>query len=195
MDDGSRLPWLIAVLLLFCAAFFAVTETAFASASRVRIKTAADRGNDRAKKALYVLDNFDQAISTLLICTNIVHIATASIVTVAVVKRWGLSSVSVSTIITTIAVFFVGEMLPKSIAKKYSEKMSLASASLLCFFMKLFAPLSRLLTWIGQSVAKLTKGDSQISVTEDELYELIEDMTRRRLASAGILSHRAPVRR
>lgn len=177
MDDGSRLPWIIAALLLVCAAFFAVTETSMASASRSRIKASAERGDFRAKKTLYVLDNFDLAISTLLICTNIVHIAAASIVTLAVTKKWGVSAVSISTIITTIIVFFAGEMLPKSVAKKYSDTLALSCAPVLCFFMKLFAPLSKLLTWIGQAAAKLTPGDSQISVTEDELYDIIEDMT------------------
>ena len=177
MDDGSRLPWIIAALLLVCAAFFAVTETSMASASRSRIKASAERGEFRAKKTLYVLDNFDLAISTLLICTNIVHIAAASIVTLAVTRKWGVSAVSLSTIITTIVVFFAGEMLPKSVAKKYSDTLALSCAPVLCFFMKLFAPLSKLLTWIGQTAAKLTPGDSQISVTEDELYDIIEDMT------------------
>ena len=148
-----------------------------ASASRSRIKASAERGDFRAKKTLYVLDNFDLAISTLLICTNIVHIAAASIVTLAVTRKWGVSAVSLSTIITTIVVFFVGEMLPKSVAKKYSDTLALSCAPVLCFFMKLFAPLSKLLTWIGQAAAKLTPGDSQISVTEDELYDIIEDMT------------------
>ena len=177
MDDGSRLPWIIAALLLVCAAFFAVTETSMASASRSRIKASAERGDFRAKKTLYVLDNFDLAISTLLICTNIVHIAAASIVTLAVTRKWGVSAVSISTIITTVVVFFAGEMLPKSVAKKYSDTLALSCAPVLCFFMKLFAPLSKLLTWIGQAAAKLTPGDSQISVTEDELYDIIEDMT------------------
>ena len=177
MDDGSRLPWIIAALLLVCAAFFAVTETSMASASRSRIKASAERGDFRAKNTLYVLDNFDLAISTLLICTNIVHIAAASIVTLAVTRKWGVSAVSISTIITTIVVFFAGEMLPKSVAKKYSDTLALSCAPVLCFFMKLFAPLSKLLTWIGQAAAKLTPGDSQISVTEDELYDIIEDMT------------------
>ena len=177
MDDGSRLPWIIAALLLVCAAFFAVTETSMASASRSRIKASAERSDFRAKKTLYVLDNFDLAISTLLICTNIVHIAAASIVTLAVTRKWGVSAVSISTIITTIVVFFAGEMLPKSVAKKYSDTLALSCAPVLCFFMKLFAPLSKLLTWIGQAAAKLTPGDSQISVTEDELYDIIEDMT------------------
>lgn len=177
MDDGSRLPWIIAALLLVCAAFFAVTETSMASASRSRIKASAERGDFRAKKTLYVLDNFDLAISTLLICTNIVHIAAASIVTLAVTRKWGVSAVSISTIITTVVVFFAGEMLPKSVAKKYSDTLALSCAPVLCFFMKIFAPLSKLLTWIGQAAAKLTPGDSQISVTEDELYDIIEDMT------------------
>ncbi len=177
MDDGSRLPWIIAVLLLFCAAFFAVAETAFASCPKSRVKAAAERGDARAKTALLILDDFDKAISTLLICTNIVHIATASIVTVAVTKMWGLSAVSVSTIVTTIVVFFAGEMLPKSIAKKYSEPLALATGPVLRFLMKLFTPLSALLAWIGQSAAKLTPEENPVSFTEDELYDIIEDMT------------------
>ncbi len=177
MDDGSRLPWIIAIILLFCAMYFAVTETAMASASRTKIKTAAERGDARARNALFLLDNFDRAITTILIGTNIVHIAVASIVTVAVTRRWGLNVVTLSTAVTTIAVFFLGEMLPKSLGKKYSEKLLLSCAGAMRALMKLFAPLSALLTAIGQRAAKLSKGDPEITVTEDELYDIIEDMT------------------
>jgi len=177
MDDGSRLPWIFAIALVLCAAYFGVAETAFASASRNKLKTAADRGDPKAQKALDVLDNFDRAITTILIGTNIVHIATASIVTVAVTRRWGLSAVSVSTILTTLVVFFAGEMLPKSIAKKYPERFSKATAGSLLTLMTLLYPISAALTWIGQTAARLTKGDAEISVTEDELYDIIEDMT------------------
>ena len=177
MDEGSRLSLIIVIVLLFCAAFFAVTETAFAAVSRIKIKTAADRGDPRAKKALFVLDNFDRAITSILICTNIVHIAAASIVTVTVTRIWGMSAVTLSTIITTIAVFFVGEMLPKSIAKKYSERLSLATAGSLCFFMAVLKPLAAVLSAIGNFSARFVKSDPEISVTEDEIYDIIEDMT------------------
>ena len=126
MDDGSRLPWIIAIALLFFAAYFAVAETAFASVSRNKIKTAADRGDPRGKSALWVLDRFDRAISTLLIGTNLAHIAAAAIVTVAVTRRWGLGAVSLSTLLTTVVVFFAGEMLPKSIGKKQPERFAKA---------------------------------------------------------------------
>jgi len=177
MDDGSRLSFIVVILLLGCAMYFAFAETAFASVSRVKLKLAADRGDSRAKKALYITDNFDLAVTTILICTNIVHLSAASIVTVLVTRIWGLSAVTLSTIITTIVVFFIGEMLPKSIAKKFSEHISLSTAGSLCFFMKLLRPLSALLTWIGNAFSKLTNKQSEASVTETELYDIIEDMT------------------
>lgn len=173
--DGRLLPWIIALILLILAAFFAVTETAFSCVSKSRIKTLADRGDSRAKRALYALDNFDTAISTLLICTNIVHIAAASVVTMEVTRLWGLGAVSISTLITTVVVFFAGEMLPKSFAQKASESCTLFTSGPLYLCMKIFSPLARLLSWIGRGAAKLTKGDPEVTVTEDELYDLIED--------------------
>ena len=176
MDDGSRSTWLIVFLLLLAAMLFAVMETAFASVSRVRLKTGAEKGDKRAVRALYVTEHFDRAITTLLICTNIVHLATASIVTVYVTKRWGVSAVSISTLVTTLVVFFFGEMLPKSIARKYSEPLSLATAGALCVLMIILRPAAALLTWIGNAVAKMTKGDDETSVTENDIYDIIEDM-------------------
>lgn len=177
MDDGSILSVIVILVLLLLAAYFAICETSFASISRIKLKTAQDRGDKRASKAVYVADNFDKAITTILIGTNIVHIATASYVTLLVTRKWGLSAVTVSTIITTIVVFFAGEMLPKSIGKKYSERLALGTAGSLCFFMRIFTPISFLLTAFGNFVAKFTSGDSEVSVTEDELYDIIENMT------------------
>ncbi len=177
MDGDSILSAIIILVLLFFAAYFAVCETAFASVSRIRLKTAADRGDRRAKSAVYITEHFDKAISTILIGTNIVHIAAASYITVLVTRRWSLSAVTLSTIITTVVIFFVGEMLPKSIAKKYSERFSLGTAGSLCFFMRIFTPAAFVLTAVGNAAAKLTRGESEVTVTEDELYDIIENMT------------------
>ena len=177
MDDGSILSVLIILALLLFADYFAVCETSFAAVSRIRLKTAMERGDRRANKAMYVCECFDKAITTILIGTNIVHLSCASYVTVLVTRRWGLSAVTLSTFVTTIVVFFVGEMLPKSIAKKYSLRLALGTASSLVFFMHLLTPISFVLTKIGEFASRLTKGDSEVSVTEDELYDIIENMT------------------
>ena len=149
MDGDSRSYWIITAVLILLAAVFALIETSLSSVSKNRIKVLSERGDSRAKKALFAIENFDKAITTLLICTNIVHIAAAALVTQVVTRTWGLSAVSISTIITTIVVFFVGEMLPKSIAKKNSEAFILH---------------------------RHTKAEPEISVTEDELYDIIEGM-------------------
>lgn len=177
MDGDSWLSWLSLVLLLLAAAYFALAETAAATVGRIRLRTRLEQGDQRAKKALYVQDNFEQAISTMLIGTNITHISAATLVTLLVTRTWGTSWVAVGTVVCTIVVFFAGEMLPKTIAKKYSERCALATAASLCFFMGLFGPLAKFLTGVGNAFAKLSKGDGEITVTEDELYDIIETMT------------------
>ncbi len=168
---------IIVCIMFIASAYFALTETAVASVSRSRIKVRLDKGDVRAKKVMYVLENFEDAITTLLICTNIAHIAAAAIVTAAVTRRWGLSAVTASTFITTLAMFFIGEMLPKSIGKKTSERSSLVCAGLLVVLMKLLKPLAFILSGIGRFTLRVSRSEEEVSVTEDEIYDIIEDMT------------------
>ena len=177
MDEGSWLSIAALIVLLIGAIYFAAAETAFASVSRARLRARQEHGDARAKKALGVLDDFDRAITTILIGTNIVHLTAAAIVTLLVTRRWGTGAAVWGTVATTLVLFFFGEMLPKSAAKRYSERLCLHTAGPLCFFMRVFRPLANLLSAVGQAAAKLTKGDGEVSVTEDELYDIIEDMT------------------
>ncbi len=176
MDPDSRTS-IIVCLLFVASAYLALTETAIASVSRNRIKVKADKGTPGAKQVLYVLDNFEDAITTLLICTNIAHIAAAAIVTAAVTRKFGLSAVTASTFIMTLAMFFIGEMLPKSIGKKLCERCSLACAGLLVVLMKILRPVTYVLSGIGKLTLKATASGEEVSVTEDEIYDIIEDMT------------------
>lgn len=171
------MPWLFVAVLFLFAAYFAMSETGVTSVSRIRLRTRLDQGDQRARKALYIQDNFEQAISAILIGTNIVHISTATLVTILVKKRWGVSYVALGTVICTIAVFFIGEMLPKSLAKRYSERCALTTASSLCFFMRIFKPLAVFLSWVGDCFGSLIKGDRELTVTEDELYDVIDNLT------------------
>ena len=176
MDDDSRLQIIIVVIMFIASAFLALTETAISSVSRNRIKVLSERGDGRARRVLYVLDHFEDAITTLLICTNIAHLTAASLMTVVVTRKWGLSAVTLCTFLMTLAMFFFGEMLPKSIGKKANERVSLASSGVLRVLMAVFWPFSRLLSLIGAKTVSAVKNTEEISVTEDELYDIIEDM-------------------
>ena len=77
MDPASLCLY---VFFLLCSGYFACAETAYTAVSKVRLRTMAEKGNKRAKKALWICDRFDKTLTTILIGNNIVNIAAASVV-------------------------------------------------------------------------------------------------------------------
>ena len=163
MDGDSWLSWLILAFLLAMAAYFAVAESAMTNVSRIRLRMRLERGEQRAERALYLQDNFDKAISTILIGTNIIHITAATLTTVMVTRTWGSRFVALGTAVCTVMIFFAGEMLPKNIGKRYSERSAMATARSLCFFMRLFSPLAAALGAVGRVVSGLFPGESEVT--------------------------------
>ena len=120
--------WILFGLLLFLiigGGYFAASETAFATVNTLHIRQRAENGNARARHAEYILDHFNKALSTLLIGNNVMHIGTASISTYLVTKLWGEGYTAYSTIITTVVVFLVAEVIPKQLAKDKPEMMAM----------------------------------------------------------------------
>ncbi|MBR1685553.1 MAG: HlyC/CorC family transporter [Clostridia bacterium] len=184
MDDGGFTganpavwPWVVTAVLILFANFIAVSETALSSCSKVKMKTLADKGDRRAQKVLHALDHFDRTISSILILTNISHIAAASLVTVAVTRKWGLTAVSVATLVTSLVLFFFAEMLPKSFAKKYANQLSLVCVGPMEAFSRVLSPFTSVLSLIGNTFTRLSRVDDGVSVTEDEIHDIIDDMT------------------
>lgn len=166
------------IVLIMLSAFFSSTETAYSSMNTIRMRNYADNGNKKAKIALKISDNYDKAISTILIGNNIVNIAAASLATVVCSNLLGPDKgAAVSTIITTILVLIFGEILPKSFAKANSEKVALGVSRILNFLMVLFKPLVAVFSVMTNSLNKRVgnKNDSP-SVTEEELKYIIESI-------------------
>ena len=161
---------------MLVACYFATAETALASANRIRIKSLADDGNRRAQKTVALLDDFDRALTTLLVGTNIVHIACASLTTLFVKRLWGAGAVAVSTVVLAIVVFFAAEMLPKSFARAYPEEAALALAPSLRTLMTLLYPITVLFSGISKFITRLFGVPDAPTVTEDELYDIIESI-------------------
>lgn len=80
MPDGS-IPLLVSLFVLIAfSAFFSATETAYTSASRIRLKSLATGGNRRADKVLALCENsYDKLLSTILIGNNIVNLSASTI--------------------------------------------------------------------------------------------------------------------
>lgn len=172
---------ILIVLLLIGGAYFAGAETALASVNRARMKSYAEDGNKKAQYVMYLLNNFEKTLPTILIGNNVMHIACASIVTLLTRQLFSASSrldaaLVISTIITTIVVFLLAEMLPKCHAKACNEKQALRIGQSLYVLMKILTPLSAFFTFIGNGFSRIFMGknNEQPSVTEDDLKDMIE---------------------
>lgn len=171
------------VLFLLCSAYFACCETAYTGVSKVRLRTLADKGNKRAKKALWICDRFDKTLTTILIGNNIFHAACASLSALLVMRQFSEEYVVYGTVITTVIVYLFAEMLPKSLAKARSEEIALFFASSLQLFIRIMTPFSFFFSGISNVLSKFFANDNSGTVTEEDLVTIIET-----IEDEGVLS-------
>ena len=176
MDTGSMLCIAFAVLSLALAFYFSLVEAAFEGVSRARIKSM-EESEKRVRRALAVIDDRPRSRAAVLTGTVLAHAALSALVTFLAIELWPDWAAAVPAVCAALAVFMVAEALPKRVGEKYPERLALACAGSLRFFTALFRPIYGLCSLIGSGIASLTKGDAEVSVTEDELYDIIEDMT------------------
>ena len=171
MDPASSILYLC---FLACSAYCASSETAFTAVSKVRLRIMADKGDKRAKKALWVCDRFDKTLTTILIGNNVFHASCASLSALLVMRQFDEEYVLYGTLITTLIVYLFAEMIPKSLAKARAEEIALAFAPSMVFFVKLLTPVSALFSGISKVLSRFFSADEEKTVTEEDLLNIIE---------------------
>ncbi len=166
------------IILLAISAICSATETAFSACNRIRLKKLADEGNKSAQNAMYICDNFDKALTAILIGNNVVNILSSALATVLFTRYLGKGSVGAATLVMTVLVLIFGEILPKSLAKENAESFAKAMAAPLRVFMFLITPLIWIFTGLTKLGAKLggKKKQQPPSMTEEELKYMIEEI-------------------
>ena len=175
--SSDSIPLLIVFLMfVVCGSYFAGTESAFTAMNKIKIKSKAEDGNKRAKNTLYIANNFDRALSTILIGNNVARTAAASVATIIAAREFShISNYTLwTTVITTLIFFFFSEMIPKAFANDRSDSTALLFAGSMKAFMKILRPFAAVFTWISHRVTRLFAGEQQPSITEDELIDIID---------------------
>ncbi len=167
------------VILLLLSGYFSSSETAYSTMNKMRIKSLADDGNKKASKAMKISANFERALVWLLVGNNIVNIAISSIATVFFARQVfvGMDEDLVAlltTLITTGIVVIFGEILPKSLAQDRGDTLAMAYSGSTLFFMKIFSPIISFFNLIIKGTTKIFGKDEQPTMTEEELYDLID---------------------
>ena len=169
----------VIIVLVMLSAFFSSTETAFSSVSKIRLKNLADNGDKRAEKAIYIVDHYDKALSTILVGNNIVNIASSALATLLFVSFLGdAAGTLMSTVVLTIVVLVCGEVLPKNIAIENNVKLCVSFASPLRMLMFILTPVTFLLLKLTDAVKRFSGKNKKKSpsVTEDELKYIVESI-------------------
>ncbi|MBQ2271523.1 MAG: HlyC/CorC family transporter [Firmicutes bacterium] len=171
MDPASCILYLF---FLACSGYCASAETAYTAVSKVRLRTLADKGNKRAKKALWVCDRFDKTLTTILIGNNVFHASCASLSALLVMRQFEQEYVIYGTLVTTLIVYLFAEMIPKSLAKVRAEEIALLFAGSMVFFVKVLTPVSALFSGISRLLSRFFSDGEAKTVTEEDLISIIE---------------------
>ncbi len=176
MDDWFS--YILLVILIALSAFFSASETAYTTVNKIRLQNYVDAGSKKAKTALFIAENYDRTLTTILIGNNIVNIGASSIATLLFVKLFGPSGAAISTAVMTILILIFGEVLPKSFAKESSEKFALAFSRSLRILMTLFWPVVFLFIQLKKVAKHISpiKEEETPTVTEQELKFIVESI-------------------
>jgi CBS domain containing-hemolysin-like protein len=123
---------LLALVLLVASAFCSGTETALTALGETRARQLRDGGGRRARMLGLWIDHPERVLSTLLIGNTLVNIGAGALAaaTGARVAAWtgwnGATSVAAATAIATVLILFFGEIIPKTVAKRFPVKFALA---------------------------------------------------------------------
>ena len=168
---------LIAIFVLF-SGFFSSSEAAFLSLQKTRLTYLVNNNVPGAKRVQDMINNTDRLLSTILLGNNLVNVAFTALVT-ALAVSWlgeGPLALAAATGIGTAVLLIFGEIIPKSIAVKKSEKMTFLYARPLKTVEYSLYPLILFLQWLSRATQTIfgREATDEDRVTEGELRMLID---------------------
>ena len=149
--------WIIAhiaviSLLVLSSGFLSGSETALTAASRTRILHRLERGDHRAKAVLELLERYDQLISVLLFCNNVVNILASALATSIFITFYGELGVALATLVMTVIILLFAEITPKTYAAVYPDDTALRVGRLWLRLLPLFLPVTLLTNKLVQGM-------------------------------------------
>ena len=168
------------ILCIILSAFFSGSELAYSSVNTVRLETLEKDGNKKASRALKIVNNFDRALSTILIGNNLVNIAVSSLVSVLLIVLFGqVNGVKYSTLgtfVITVLIIIFGETIPKISARRNPTKKAMNYSFFISILMDVFFPVIFAVTGLIKVITSPFKGEKNEDVEEsvEELQSIIE---------------------
>ncbi len=183
---------LVLILLIFLNAFFAALEMAFISLNDAKIALMAKEGNKKAKRIEKLLKTPSKFLATIQIGITLAGFLSSAVAAdnyVEVVGQklydimpflslniWQTIALIVITVILSFFTLVFGELVPKRIAMKYSEKVAFLGVGVINIISIVTAPAVKLLTFVTNIVSKLfgIGEHEEETVTEEEIRMMVD---------------------
>ncbi|HAV1886459.1 TPA: HlyC/CorC family transporter [Enterobacter hormaechei subsp. xiangfangensis] len=169
----------ILVIMVVISAYFSGSETGMMTLNRYRLRHRAKQGNRAARRVEKLLRKPDRLISLVLIGNNLVNILASALGTIVGMRLYGNAGVAIATGVLTFVVLVFAEVLPKTIAALYPEKVAYPSSFLLAPLLILMMPLVWLLNMVTRVLMRMVgiKADVTISsaLSKDELRTIVNE--------------------
>lgn len=178
---------MILVLMVLVSAWFAGSETGMMTLNRYKLRHQAKNGSRAARRVEKLLRRPDRLLSLVLIGNNLVNILASALATIVGMRIHGDEGVAIATGILTFCVLVFAEVLPKTIAALYPEKVAFPSSLLLGPLQMVMMPVVWLLNTITRILMRLvgmkTEGAINSALSKEELRTIVYE-------SRSLMSHR-----
>ncbi|MGR6980611.1 HlyC/CorC family transporter [Testudinibacter sp. P27/CKL/0425] len=170
--------FIVLIVLLICSAYFSGSETGLLSLNRYRMRYLAGQGHKGAKKAEHLLKRTDTLLGLVLIFNNMVNIAASAIATIIGMRLYGDMGVAIATGALTFVMLVFSEILPKTLAAMYPERVGFTTSHFLTLLLKISLPLVHFINFFSKLIMKLMriKTDHKThSISPEELRSIVHE--------------------
>ncbi len=169
--------WFAAIfVLVLLAAFFAASEGALISISRLRALSMQEKGLARARDVLLLVEDRQRFLTTVLVANTLVLLGAESLATWLAIELGIPQAALVATLVMALLVLLFGEIIPKTIAVADSERWAVRLATPMRAVAWLLSPFVRLMLWITVFLLRPFGIDrrSSLFVTEEDIRTLVD---------------------
>lgn len=162
------------IFLLFVSFFFSGSETALTATNKMRLRTKAKNHDKKAEKILNIVSKPSEFITSILIGNNIANILLPTLVTTLAIQ-YGFNVALASAILTVVIIIF-SEVIPKSIAAAFPDRISYLVYPVIRTVIFILKPVTVILNGLtGFITGILSKGQKQeSSISKEELRTMVE---------------------
>jgi Mg2+/Co2+ transporter CorB len=170
----TAIDWLTVAAILLClliSAFYSASETALTASSRAAMLRLEKQGNRDAGIVNRLMATRERLLGAILFGNNLTNITASSLATGVLLEIFGKTGVIYATLVMTVLIFVLAEVLPKTAAFNAPDRMALAVAKPVESTVRLFAPVLRAVEWLVRIILRglgMPVGKIQSILSPDE---------------------------